>query len=125
MFGDSSLNSSFYPITISVGDANLTNGDWLQVSLVPNNNVGITGETMLYIFKAFVLDEDGGKYVYKRGEDGKLHKQEVELGKLAGDGYEVISGITPEDYIAFPYGKNVKEGAKTREGTISDIYSGM
>ena len=125
MFGDSSLNSSFYPITISVGDANLTNGDWLQVSLVPNNSVGITGEAMLYIFKAFVLDEDGGKFVYMRGEDGKLHKQEVELGKLAGDGYEVISGLTPEDYIAFPYGKNVKEGAKTREGTLSDIYSGM
>ena len=27
-----------------------------------------------------------------------------------------------EDKIAFPYGKGVKEGAKTQEGTIDDIY---
>ncbi len=124
MFSEGGSDSS-YPITISVGNANLTNGDWVQVTLMPDNSAGMSGDMMLYIWKAFVLDEDGGKFVYKRGEDGKLHKQEVVLGSLSGDGYEVISGITPEDYVAFPYGKNVKEGAKTREGTISDIYSGM
>ena len=125
MFGDSSQNNSYYPITISIGDADLANGDWLQVSMMPDNSVGVSGEAMLYIFKAFVLDEEGGKFVYKRGEDGKLHKQEVRLGALSGDGYEVISGVTPEDYVAFPYGKYVKEGAKTREGSLMDIYNGM
>ena len=27
---------------------------------------------------------------------------------------EVVSGLTEDDYIAFPYGKNVVEGAKTK-----------
>ena len=37
--------------------------------------------------------------------------------------YEISSGLTMEDKIAFPYGKKVKEGAKTEEGSMQDLYS--
>ena len=32
------------------------------------------------------------------------------------------SGLSPEDLIAFPYGKNVLEGAKAVEADISELY---
>ena len=62
-------------------------------------------------------------YVMKRGEDGLLMKQYIEVGKTSGEGYEILSGVTTDDYLAFPYGKEVKEGAKTREGTIDELYA--
>ena len=43
-------------------------------------------------------------------------------GSLTDSGYEILSGLSDTDWIAFPYGKNVKEGAKTREGSIEDLY---
>ena len=33
---------------------------------------------------------------------------------MNGQYLEVIGGITEEDYLAFPYGNKVKEGAKTK-----------
>ena len=62
-------------------------------------------------------------YVMKRGENGLLVKQYIEVGKVSGEGYEILSGVTTDDYLAFPYGKEVKEGAKTREGTIDELYA--
>ena len=80
---------------------------------------------MMFLYSAFIREENGKMYVMKRGEDGLLMKQYIEIGKISGEGYEILSGVTTDDYLAFPYGKEVKEGAKTREGTLSDIYSGM
>ena len=48
-------------------------------------------------------------------------KQEIEVGEISGEGYRIISGVTMQDYLAFPYGKEVQEGAKTREGTLDDL----
>ena len=33
------------------------------------------------------------------------------------------SGLSEEDYIAFPYGKTVVEGADTKESSSSDYYN--
>lgn len=34
---------------------------------------------------------------------------------------EIVSGLTMEDEIAFPYGRNVKEGAKNKDsGSLYD-----
>ena len=79
-------------------------------------------DNTLTIMKAFVREEDNKKYVYIRGEDGKLKKQYVVTGTLSDSGYEILSGLSSTDWIAFPYGKNVKEGAKTREGSLEDLY---
>ena len=43
-------------------------------------------------------------------------------GTLSDEGYEVLDGLSESDWIAFPYGKNVKEGAKTREASIRELY---
>ena len=38
-------------------------------------------------------------------------------------GIPARSGLTVDDLIAFPYGKNLKEGAPTVESDVSDLYS--
>ena len=61
--------------------------------------------------------------VYVKGADGLLEKRYVSTGKsLWGSYTEILSGLTSEDLIAFPYGKNVKAGAETREADISELY---
>ena len=35
---------------------------------------------------------------------------------------EIRSGLTADDYIAFPYGKTVKPGAATQESDLSALY---
>ena len=80
-----------------------------------------SGDT-LYLWKAFIREEDGEKYVYLRDENGRLKKQVITVGKLSGEGYEILSGVTFEDWLAFPYGKDVKDGAKTKEGSTSELY---
>ena len=50
-------------------------------------------------------------------------KQPVKTGKLFYGMIEIKEGITEEDYISFPYGKKVKEGAKTKRVSMEDMYS--
>ena len=80
------------------------------------------GDT-LYLLKAFIRSDEKGKFVFMRGKGNKLTKQYIEVGKNTGDAYEIVSGVSPEDWIAFPYGKDAREGAKTREGSMEDLES--
>ena len=58
-----------------------------------------------------------------RSGDMTLKKQYIKTGTLSDAGYEVLSGITESDWLAFPYGKNVKEGAQTYEGSAAELYN--
>ena len=124
-------SETYYPMTISVpGSSSLAVPEWMQITLSPPENEegdpgmeGDSGDT-LTIPKAFVRDEDGGKYVFIRGEDGKLMRQAVVTGPLQDEAYEITSGLSEDDWIAFPYGKSVKDGARTREGTMEELYTG-
>ena len=48
---------------------------------------------------------------------------EKKEGTLKGTYTEIRSGLTADDYVAFPYGKNVKPGAGTQEGDPSTLYN--
>jgi len=61
------------------------------------------------------LYEDGKKYVLKADENNRLVKQYVKTGKMVWQSVEILSGLTMEDRIAFPYGKTAKEGVKVEE----------
>ena len=81
------------------------------------------GKQGIYLDKAFVRMENGKHYVYVQGADGRLEKRTIKVGKLLwGNYYEILSELTAEDYLAFPYGKNVKPGAITEESDISTLY---
>ena len=118
-----SYNNSLYPFTAIVDDedAELENHDWVQISI--DANTLSQDDDAFYMMKAFILEDGNTAYVYLRGEDGLLKRQDVKLGKLSGDSYEIRSGVGEEDWVAFPYGKNVKEGAQTYEGSFEQLYS--
>lgn len=75
--------------------------------------------TDMYIPAHYVKDKNGASYVYKKGKKGKLEKVEIVTGKSVSDGsnnyYQIISGISEDDYLAFPYSKNIKSGLKTKD----------
>ena len=112
-------NVSYYPfMAVVLGDAEPNNGESVGLRI---DSAASTGDA-LYVDAAFVRYEDGVYYVFK-DENGKLKKQIVTATK-SFDGYTVTitSGLTMEDKIAFPYGKGVKEGAPTKEGSLDEVY---
>ena len=127
MFDDGG-SQTYYPFTASIIGENpgVENGEWVEVAYSLNKEDENSEENnrTLTVMKAFVREEENRKYVYIRGENGKLQKQYIVTGTLTDSGYEIISGLDGSDWIAFPYGKNVKEGARTREGTLTDLYGG-
>ena len=112
--------ASYYPFKAFVGEeANLQAGNYVSMSYST-----ASAEQGIYLEKTFVRTEKGNSYIYIRGADGKLEKRNVRVGKvLWGSYYEILSELSEEDYLAFPYGKNVKPGAPTAESDISALYS--
>ena len=117
-------NSSYYPVTAYVEQADgLNSGDQVYI-LFDSVSMGKT-QTGLYLEKKYVRSDGGSYYVFKRGKDKLLHRQTVQVGKSVEEYYEILSGLTDDDYIAFPYpDKDMVEGAETEitEGSIDDGY---
>ena len=122
MFDDNS--ETYYPFTASILDAGaeVENGEWVEVSYIASGQTEGSSTSAMTIAKAFVREEGNQKYVYKRGDNNRLTKQYIETGNLSDSGYEILSGLSETDWVAFPYGKNVREGARTREGSVSELY---
>ena len=112
-------NASFYPFIVFVdGDADLQAGRYASVSYATG-----TGEQGIYLQNPFLRTENGESYVFVRGENGKLEKRTVSVGKsLFGSYTQITQGLTAEDFVAFPYGKDVRPGAATAEGDLSKLY---
>ena len=111
--------ASFYPFTVFIeGDADLQEGRYVSVMYST-----ATSEHGIYLENPFLRTEQGKSYVYVMDEDGKLEKRFVQTGKsLWGSYMEILSGLSEEDMVAFPYGKNVKDGAAAQEGDLSNLY---
>lgn len=111
-------NVSYYPFRVFVsGEADLQEGGYAGVEYSSANV-----ENGIYLENAFIRTEQGVSYVYL-SRNGKLVKQTVTLGKsLWGSYTQVLSGLTEEDLLAFPYGKEVREGAPTVEADIDQLY---
>ncbi|MCC8103407.1 MAG: hypothetical protein LIP11_14505 [Clostridiales bacterium] len=80
----------------------------------------------IYLEAYFVrTDATGNNYVYVQASDGTLELRYVTLGTSPDEGYivKIIGGLSSSDRIAFPYGDNVYEGAKTEEvDALEDAY---
>lgn len=112
-------NASYYPFRVFIdGTADLQEGSYVSVTYS-----AAEAENGIYLENPFLRTDDGEPYVYVRGKNGKLEKRTVTTGKsLWGSYTEIRSGLTADDYIAFPYGKNVKPGAATVESDLSALY---
>lgn len=111
--------ASYYPFKAFVSeDADLQAGSYVSMSYST-----ASAEQGIYLEKAFVRTEKGNSYIFVRGADGKLEKRPVKVGKvLWGSYYEILSPLGEEDCLAFPYGKNVKQGAPTVESDLNALY---
>lgn len=119
--GSGNPNSSYYTYSASITDSSLqvTEEDWINVTLKND----MTNSKVIVLDKAFVKSENGSYYVFK-DDNGVLKKQKVSTGGNVNGGYSILikGGITYDDRIAFPYGKTVKEGAKTKVSTLEALY---
>ena len=65
---------------------------------------------------AFICyEEDGSAYVWAESAQGRLEKKAVELGDydMSRDAYQILSGLSEEDYVAFPNEELCAEGTRT------------
>ncbi len=128
-YPNGNINVTKYPFTIEVSEeANLREGYGVSVTYAPNmmaqEEQGITDSFQLD--NSFIRKEGNRSYVYVEGENGLLEKRYITTA--GGDSYStrVTGGLDLDtDYVAFPYGRAVKEGAKTVEQeTLDSLYSG-
>ena len=111
--------ATYYPFTVFVAEsADLQSGSYVSITYSAGGS-----QNGIYLENPFLRTENGRSYVYVRGTDGKLEQRFVTVGKsLWGSYTEILSGITAEDFLAFPYGTAVKPGAPTVEAEIRELY---
>jgi len=112
-------NASYYPFSVFIDEsADLQSGSYVSVMYSAGES-----EHGVYLQNPFLRTERGQSYVYVLGEGGRLEQRFVTTGKsLWGSYTEILDGLSPEDLVAFPYGKNVKPGVAAQEGDMSNLY---
>ena len=120
-YSEGNQNASLYAFTARIEtDSAMREGEYLYITYTPGGDEG----SGMYIQSMFIRSENGQSYVLKKGEDGKLVRANVKTGRdLWGSYTEILSGIDENDFIAFPYGRNVKEGAAAVESDINALYT--
>ena len=109
--GQDGANASSYPFTAYIADASgLSNNSWAELTLLDEGDGQGQG---IYLEKPFVRTENGQYYVMKDDGTGHLTKQIVQVGGIQyGSSYQITGGLSMDDKITFPYGKDVREGAR-------------
>ena len=116
---DEMTSSSKYPFYVELdGTDGLILGQHVYLELETEE-----GETSgPSISSAFIcFEEDGSTYVWAE-KRGKLEKRTVTVGEYnyMTDTYEILEGLTEEDYIAFPDGELCVEGASTTHEYVAE-----
>ncbi|MFR2345752.1 MAG: hypothetical protein ACLS68_12685, partial [Acutalibacteraceae bacterium] len=112
--GMSNPNTSSYAFTAFIPDAaDLKNGMMLDIILQAGAGDEAPSDA-IYLSKAYIRSDDGGRYILKAGEDKRVHKTYIQTGKTVYNEYLEIKGdvLTADDYIAFPYGAQAIDGAR-------------
>lgn len=123
-WGDGNRNVSYYPFKVFVTeDANLQPNDYVDIQYQKDTSAEESGSS-LYLQSMFIRTDNGKSYVMARGDDGRLEQRWVQTGRdLWGSYTQIRGGLTVDDYVAFPYGRDVVEGAHTQEATTDQLYN--
>ena len=122
-WGDGNSNVSYYPFKAFVEeDAALQANDYVDIQY---QKAGTQEQgNSLYLQSWFIRTDNGKSYVMARGEDGRLEQRWVQTGRdLWGSYTQIRGGLTTDDYLAFPYGRDVVEGARTVEAAADELYN--
>lgn len=116
-------NSTRYPFYVELDSSDgMLLGEHVYLSVEQEES----SETLegLTLGSAFVcFDDEGNSYVWADNGQGKLEKRTVELGDYDGmmDVYQILSGLSETDYVAYPDEATCIEGApttKTEQGGV-------
>ena len=122
-WGDGNRNVSYYPFKVFVEeDASLQANDYVDIQY---QKAGTQEQgSSLYLQSWFIRTDNGKSYVMARNEDGRLEQRWVQTGRdLWGSYTQIRGGLTTDDYLAFPYGRDVVEGARTVEAAADELYN--
>ena len=122
-WGDGNSNVSYYPFKVFVEeDASLQANDYVDIQY---QKAGTQEQgSSLYLQSWFIRTDNGKSYVMARNEDGRLEQRWVQTGRdLWGSYTQIRGGLTTDDYVAFPYGRDVVEGARTVEAAADELYN--
>jgi RND family efflux transporter MFP subunit len=81
-------------VLITGVDADVTVGEYVQIEVLSSQ---VEDENVQYFLPLAAIKVSSSKsYVYVVTEQGLLDQHEVELGEVAGETVEILSGLTPE-----------------------------
>ena len=118
-WGDGNPNASYYPMKVFVEEeANLQDGDMVDMTYRSDGS-----KDSWFLESMFVRSENGTSFVYARNDKGTLEKRVIRAGCSMNGYTEILGGLTADDFVAFPYGKDVIDGAQTKEATMDELYN--
>lgn len=115
---DEMTSSTKYPFYVELDS---TEGLLLGQHVYMQLDTGDEEVSGISISSAFVAyEEDGSTFVWAENR-GKLEKRAVTLGEynMMNDTYEILEGLTEEDYVAFPDWELCREGAPTTHSEMT------
>lgn len=104
---DSENTASKYPFYVMLDSTDgLLMGQHVYVETAGGEAAG------MMLPEYYIVDADSNPYVWAVGKRDRIEKREVQLGEYNADlcCYEILSGLSGDDYIAFP-DETVTEGA--------------
>lgn len=110
-YSDSSNQTSKYPFYITLDSIDgLMLGQHVYVELDYGQGASKEG---LWLDEYYIMQEEGAYYVWAEDRDGRIEKRKIEVGEYDEEmyRYEIVSGLTTEDYIAWPEDR-IQEGMK-------------
>ena len=121
--GDSMTSSSSYPFYVELEDSE---GLMLGQHVYIERDVGQEEQKQgLWLSEDFIAGTDtDDPFVWSVDENNKLIKKSVKLGEYDEYElkYEILDGITEDDYIAFP-AASLEEGMNARPGTLDQTLT--
>ena len=124
MPADEMTSASRYPFYVELEDVTgLLLGQHVYME-VDTGEQTFTGPSIGSYFICY--DEDGSTYVWAENRD-KLEKRTVVLGEYNGmtDTYQILEGLSEEDYIAFPDPELCAEGVPTTRSAETAAEGGV
>lgn len=117
MSSDEMTSSSKYPFYVQLDSTEgliLGQHVYMELETEEEESSGVSVSSAFFCF-----EEDGSAFVWAE-KRGKLEKRTVELGEYnpMTDTYEVLEGLTNEDYIAFPDAELCQEGVSTTHDQV-------
>lgn len=110
-YGNSGTTATKYPFYISLDS---TDGLMLGQHVYVEADYG-QGDVKegLWLDEYYIMQEDDGAYVWAENAKGYIEKRKIELGEYDENmmRYQILSGLTEDDYIAYPEDR-VKEDMK-------------